>query len=55
VEAVVLPLDTLPPGFAIAGPAVLAGDDATALVAPGWRGIAQPSGAIVLERNGGGA
>jgi N-methylhydantoinase A len=55
VEAVVLPLDTLPPGFAIAGTAVLAGDDATALVAPGWRGVVQPSGAIVLERNGGGA
>src|SRR5207248_2450776 len=36
MAAVVRPLDSLPPGLSIAGPAVLAGGDATALIEPGW-------------------
>jgi N-methylhydantoinase A len=55
VEAGVRPLDALPPGLAIAGPAVLAGEDATALIEPGWHGIVHASGAVVVERDGGGA
>jgi N-methylhydantoinase A len=55
VEAGVWPLDALPPGLAIAGPAVLAGEDATALVEPGWHGVVHASGAVVVERDGGGA
>ena len=54
VDAAVLPLDALPPGRAIAGPAVLAGDDATALVEPGWHGVVHASGAVVITRDGGG-
>ncbi|HET7790228.1 MAG TPA: hydantoinase/oxoprolinase family protein [Gemmatimonadales bacterium] len=49
-EATVLPLDTLPAGFVVEGPAVLPGGDATALVEPGWRGTVHQSGALLLER-----
>ncbi|HXV91053.1 MAG TPA: hydantoinase/oxoprolinase family protein [Gemmatimonadales bacterium] len=55
VDASVWPLDALPPGVGIAGPAVLAGDDATALIEPGWHGTVHASGAVVIERDGGGA
>src|SRR3989442_3328571 len=50
VTAQVWPLDDLAAGVALAGPAVLAGADATALVEPGWRGRVHPSGAVLLER-----
>jgi len=50
VAAEVWPLDTLPAGAAIPGPAVLAGGDATALVEPGWLGTVHASGAVILER-----
>ncbi len=49
VTADVWPLDTLPAGATVAGPAVLAGGDATALVEPRWRGTVHASGAIILE------
>ena len=54
VDAAVWPLDALPAGLAIAGPAVLAGDDATALVEPGWHGVVHASGAVMVERDGAG-
>ena len=50
VRAQVWPLGELPPRIRIPGPAVLAGPDATALVAPGWRGTVHESGAVILER-----
>ena len=50
VTAQVWPLDDLAAEVALAGPAVLAGADATALVEPGWRGRVHPSGAVLLER-----
>ncbi len=50
VSASVWALDELAPGLTIAGPAILAGRDATALVEPGWRGTTHPSGAVLLER-----
>ena len=50
VSAAVWALDELAPGLTIAGPAILAGRDATALVEPGWRGTTHPSGAVLLER-----
>ena len=50
VTASVWALDGLAPGVTLAGPAILAGRDATALVEPGWRGIVHESGALVLER-----
>jgi N-methylhydantoinase A len=50
VRAAVWPLGELPGRLRIDGPAILAGHDATALIEPGWRGTAQDSGAIVLER-----
>lgn len=51
VRANVLPLDALPAGFSFAGPAILSGLDATALVEPGWRATVQPSGALAVERD----
>ena len=50
MAAVVRPLDSLPPGLSIAGPAVLAGGDATALIEPGWLATVHASGALVAER-----
>jgi len=50
VEADVWPLGALPAGLEIAGPAILAGPDASGLVEPGWRGAVHESGAVVLER-----
>jgi len=50
VTASVWALDELAPGVTLAGPAILAGRDATALVEPGWRGAVHESGALVLER-----
>jgi N-methylhydantoinase A len=50
VTAAVWPLDALAPGTVIAGPAVLDGRDATALIEPGWRGTVHPSGAVVVVR-----
>jgi N-methylhydantoinase A len=49
-RAALWPLDDLPAGLVIAGPAVLAGRDATALLEPGWRATAHPSGALVAKR-----
>lgn len=50
VTAAVWPLDELAPGALIAGPAVLDGGDATALIEPGWHGTVHPTGAVVVER-----
>jgi N-methylhydantoinase A len=50
VPASVWPLDQLAAGVTIPGPAVLAGDDATALLEPGWRGTVHASGAVLVER-----
>jgi N-methylhydantoinase A len=50
VRAQIWPLGELPPRLRIAGPAVLAGPDATALIEPGWRGTVHASGAVVVER-----
>ena len=50
MAAEVRPLDTLPPGLSIAGPAVLSGGDATALIEPGWLATVHASGALVVER-----
>jgi N-methylhydantoinase A len=44
------PLDELAAGVTIAGPAVLAGEDATALLEPGWQGTVHASGAVLVER-----
>src|SRR5207302_739660 len=37
-------------GVTIAGPAILAGRDATALIEPEWRGTVHPCGAVLVER-----
>jgi N-methylhydantoinase A len=50
VDAQVWPLGELPARLRIEGPAILAGPDATALIEPGWRGVVDVSGAIVVER-----
>jgi N-methylhydantoinase A len=51
IRAAVWPLDALPAGFAVEGPAVLAGRDATALLEPGWRAVAHATGALVATRS----
>jgi N-methylhydantoinase A len=48
--ATVWPLDVLPAGHEIQGPAVLAGRDATGLIEPGWRAVRHTSGAVVAQR-----
>jgi N-methylhydantoinase A len=50
VDAGVYPLDQMPDGQQIDGPAVLAGPDATGLIEAGWRGVVSPSGAVIVER-----
>jgi N-methylhydantoinase A len=50
VEAEVWPLEGLPVGRTIRGPAVFAGQDATALLEPGWTATVHDSGALLLER-----
>jgi N-methylhydantoinase A len=50
VSAAVWPLDDLPGGLVIQGPAVLAGRDATALIAPSWVATVHDSGALVARR-----
>lgn len=50
LSAAVWALDELAAGVTIAGPAILAGRDATALIEPGWHGTSHPSGAIVVVR-----
>jgi len=50
VSASVWALDELAAGVTIAGPAILAGRNATALVEPGWRGTVHPCGAVLVER-----
>jgi N-methylhydantoinase A/oxoprolinase/acetone carboxylase beta subunit len=50
VDAQVWPLGELPVSLKITGPAVLAGPDATALIEPGWRGVVDRSGAVLVER-----
>ena len=50
VSTAVWALDDLAPGVTIAGPAILAGRDATALIEPEWRGTVHPCGAVLVER-----
>src|SRR2546426_937208 len=50
VSASVWALDELAAGVTIAGPAILAGRNATALVEPRWRGTVHPCGAVLGER-----
>lgn len=50
VQAGVWSLGALSPGTTVTGPAILAGSDATALIEPGWRGVAHSSGAVIVER-----
>jgi N-methylhydantoinase A len=50
VSASVWALDDLATGVTIAGPAILAGRNATALIEPAWRGTVHPSGAVLVQR-----
>ena len=54
VRAEVWPLGELPEGRRLKGPVVLAGLDATGLIEPGWSGMVHASGAVIVERAGGG-
>src|SRR5882762_4179012 len=50
VSASVWALDELAAGVTIAGPAILAGRNATALVEAGWRGTVHQCGAVLVQR-----
>jgi len=50
VSASVWALDDLAAGVTVAGPAILAGRNATALVEPGWCGTVHPCGAVLVAR-----
>jgi N-methylhydantoinase A len=43
--------ESLAPGRAVRGPAVIPGRDATVRIEDGWRGVVHPSGALVVERS----
>ncbi len=49
VSASVWALDDLAAGVTVAGPAILAGRNATALIEPGWRGTVHSCGAVLVE------
>jgi N-methylhydantoinase A/oxoprolinase/acetone carboxylase beta subunit len=50
IRADVWPLDGLAPGTTIAGPAILAGADATVLLEADWRASVHTCGALIAER-----
>jgi len=50
VSASVWALDDLAAGVTVAGPAILVGRNATALVEPGWCGTVHPCGAVLVAR-----
>ena len=52
VAAVVYDRDALPEGFAFAGPAIVQQSDTTTLVEPGWSGIVDAAGNLILTRDG---
>jgi N-methylhydantoinase A len=51
LEAGVFPGDALGPGAHVHGPAVVELEEATCVVPPGWAGVADDAGALVLERH----
>ena len=51
VEARVYERDALPEGFAFAGPAIIQQADTTTLVEPGWSGLVDAAGNLILTRN----
>jgi N-methylhydantoinase A len=52
VSAIVYDRDALPEGFALEGPAIVQQSDTTTLVEPGWSGVVDKAGNLVLTRNG---
>ena len=50
IQADIWPLEGLAPGHTIAGPAILAGADATILLEAGWRASVHTSGALIAQR-----
>jgi N-methylhydantoinase A len=51
VAARILNRDTMPIGFTFEGPAIVQQPDTTTLVEPGWSGLVDPAGNLVLTRN----
>jgi N-methylhydantoinase A len=52
VNATVYDRDALPEGFAFAGPAIVQQSDTTTLVEPGWSGVVDTAGNLILTREG---
>ncbi|MGH8429618.1 MAG: hydantoinase/oxoprolinase family protein, partial [Solimonas sp.] len=52
VSAIVYDRDALPEGFAFAGPAIIQQSDTTTLVEPGWAGVVDAAGNLILTRKG---
>ncbi len=50
VQAAIHSREALAPGAALLGPAIVEQADTTALVSPGWRGIVDADGNLILER-----
>jgi len=48
VSATVYDRDALPEGFAFAGPAIVQQTDTTTLVEPGWSGVVDRAGNLIL-------
>jgi N-methylhydantoinase A len=51
VVARILNRDTMPIGFTFQGPAIVQQPDTTTLVEPGWSGLVDPAGNLILTRN----
>src|SRR5262249_47176031 len=52
VSAIVYDRDALPEGFTFAGPAIIQQSDTTTLVEPGWSGVVDAAGNLILTRKG---
>ena len=54
LDATVLERARMAPGFAFRGPAIVEQEDTTTLVEPGWRGVVDATGGLLLEDEGDG-
>ena len=51
VSAVVLAREAMPEGYVFAGPAIVQQTDTTTLIEPGWKGVVDAAGNLILTRS----
>jgi N-methylhydantoinase A len=52
VEATVYRREAMPEGFSFSGPSIVQQSDTTTLIEPGWNGVVDPAGNLILTREG---